>query len=141
MTETTPELDTDLAVREAMNDRLDALASSPDRQPTREADRAALATLEARGLGAAERERLRGLVQRAESTPAVDPADAAGDEAAQKKYLADLSALRGWFVEWAKTARVAVKRKDYLIRLGLAKRKASAKAGGDTEPDVEPVDD
>jgi hypothetical protein len=95
LTEATPELDTDLAVREAMNDRLDALASSPDRQPTREADRAALATLEARGLGAAEREHLRGLVQRAESTSAVDPADAAGDEAAQKKYLADLSALRG----------------------------------------------
>jgi hypothetical protein len=123
-------------------DRLDALESSPDRQPTREADRAALATLEKRGLGAAERTRLRGLVQAAQAASPVDPTDAAGDEAAQTKYLAELTALRGWFVEWAELARVAVKRKDYLIRLGLAKRKAPAKAvGGDAEPDIEPIDD
>lgn len=122
-------------------DRLDALESSLDRQPTREADRAALATLEARGLGAVERTRLRGLVKQAEGATAAGPADPAGDEVADKKYLADLLALRGWFVEWGELARVAVKRKDYLIRLGLAKRKAPSKAGGDAEPDIETIDD
>jgi hypothetical protein len=122
-------------------DRLDALEGSPDRQATREADHAALATLERRGLGAAERTRLRGLVQKAQAAAAVDPTDATADEAAKQNYLADLAALRAWFLEWADTARVAVKRKDYLIRLGLAKRKAPEKAGDDAEPDVEPVDD
>ncbi len=126
---------------EHLLDRLDALASSPDRQSTREADRAALATLEQRGLGAAERTRLRGLVRAAQAASPVDPADAASGEAAEKTYLADLGALRGWFVEWAELARVAVKRKDYLIRLGLAKRKAPTKPSGDPEPDAEPVSD
>jgi hypothetical protein len=111
-------------------DRLDALESSSDRQPTREADRAALATLEARGLGAAERKRLRGLVQQAETVSPVNPADPAADEAAEKKYLADLAALRAWSIEWAEIARLVVKRKDYLIRLGLARRKAPSKARG-----------
>lgn len=121
-------------------DRLDVLEGSPDRQATREADHAALATLERRGLGTAERKRLRGLVQKAQAASAVDPTDASADEAAKQSYLADLAALRAWFLEWADTARVAVKRKDYLIRLGLAKRKAPEKPG-DAEPDVEPVDD
>jgi hypothetical protein len=189
LAEATPDLDTDVAVRDAMNeldnwdedgfrlvraaltrkhaapaafvlnglapatgaaavlsvknllDRLDALEGSPDRQATREADHAALATLERRGLGAAERKRLRGLVQKAQAASPVDPTDATADEAAKQNYLADLAALRAWFLEWADTARVAVKRKDYLIRLGLAKRKAPEKAGDEAEPDVEPVDD
>ncbi|WP_437783573.1 hypothetical protein [Sorangium sp. So ce1097] len=32
--------------------------------------------------------------------------------------------LRGWFDEWATTARAVVKKRSYLIRLGLANRKA-----------------
>jgi hypothetical protein len=60
-------------------DRFDAFESSPDRQPTREVDRAALATLEARGLGAAERTRLRGLVKKAEGAAVTASADLAGE--------------------------------------------------------------
>ncbi len=41
--------------------------------------------------------------------------------------LDDLRALRAWYDDWAETARTVMTRRDYLIRLGLAKRKKSAK--------------
>jgi hypothetical protein len=34
-----------------------------------------------------------------------------------------LVALRAWYEEWSEIARVAVTRRDQLIRLGLASRK------------------
>lgn len=39
--------------------------------------------------------------------------------------LEGLRALRAWFDDWSETARTVVARRDYLIRLGLAKRKKS----------------
>jgi hypothetical protein len=44
----------------------------------------------------------------------------------RSSYLQKLTALRAWFEEWSGIARVAIKRRDYLIRLGLARRHAKA---------------
>jgi hypothetical protein len=104
-------------------DRLDALESGEDRKATRAADQAAIAKLAERGLHAEERARLRGLVNTATALGKID-ADAPKDTAAREaEYLEALKALRVWYVEWADVARVAIKRRDRLIRLGLAKRK------------------
>lgn len=110
-------------------DRLDALESGADRKATRKEDHAALATLAARGITSEERARLRALVQRAQtvsalptasSTPTADLSEDQVDQA--------LRALRDWYDEWSGVAKAVITRRDYLIRLGLAKRKKSDKS-------------
>ncbi len=102
-------------------DRLDALEGAPGREGTREADHAALATLGARGVDAAERARLRALVRRAN--------DLAGFNAARRQAEVDRRARealveqRRWLEEWSDMARSVIKRRDWLIRLGLASRR------------------
>lgn len=95
-------------------DRFDALAKEPG-------GKAALETLAQRGITTAERARLRALVKVAESATPVRPETASDDAAA---HLECLRALRVWYEDWSDTARVAVKRRDHLILLGLAKRKS-----------------
>jgi hypothetical protein len=113
-------------------DRLDALESSPDRKKTRKADHEALETLAKRGVDKAERERLRALIEIA-TRPANDDDAAEGDDddellpsgtATREGQLA----LRAWYQEWSEVARVVVKRRSDLIRLGLARRKSSSKS-------------
>lgn len=110
-------------------ERLDALENGADRKASRKEDHAALATLAQRGIDAKERARLAGLVKAAES---ISDAPAEEDAAARVErdgaYVAGLIALRAWYEDWSEMARVAVKRRDYLIRMGLAKRKAPKKA-------------
>ncbi|HEU4409997.1 MAG TPA: hypothetical protein VFS43_32380 [Polyangiaceae bacterium] len=120
-------------------DRLDALESSPERKATRKEDRAALATLEKRGITPAVRKRLRELVGIAQSAGALDPYDPRPGEAATQQYLNDLEALRAWFLDWSETARAAIKRRDYLIRMGLAHR--STKRPGADEPSGDTADE
>lgn len=104
-------------------DRLDALESSPDRASSKQKDQAALAVLSQRGIGKADRERLRQWIDLAEGAPDVSLPDAEAIARSEAKYLKGLLALRAWFEEWAGIARVAIKRRDHLIRLGLAKRR------------------
>jgi len=108
-------------------ERLHALEKSPERKATRKEDHAALDTLAKRGLDAKERARLAHLVHVAESVgdgPPEDDSERAKKEQAQTDAL---MALRAWYDEWSEIARVAVKRRDHLILLGLAKRKPPAK--------------
>lgn len=107
----------------ALLDRLDALDKSkkPD-------DRAAVALLATRGIDAQERARLRALVVRFEAgteapSTKVEQAQAALDA----DHVKALIALRAWHDEWSEIARAAIKRRDHLVLLGLAKRKATAK--------------
>ncbi|KYG08548.1 hypothetical protein BE21_23090 [Sorangium cellulosum] len=47
-----------------------------------------------------------------------------------KTLLDRLDALEkshAWYREWSETARAFIKRRDFLVRLGLAHRKAKAK--------------
>ena len=86
----------------------------------------AVELLAQRGLDRDERTRLGGLVQVAlGSTESVELQPAA--EAARNAKRRDAQrALKGWFEEWSTTARAVISRRDLLIRLGLAKRKAPA---------------
>jgi hypothetical protein len=116
--------------------RLDALESGEGRKATRKADHAALAKLADRGLDADERARLRKLVNTALSVSA--DADnhekvLADDAARQAEYLEALKALRVWYVEWADVARVEIKRRDRLIRLGMASPKRRKRDDDDDE--------
>ena len=95
--------------------RLDELESSPDRVATRAADLAALETLAKRGIHAQERARLRGLVDTAQSV-LMPP----GESPERQQNLA---ALHGWLEEWSETAKAVITRRDYLIALGLLKRR------------------
>jgi hypothetical protein len=91
----------------------------PDVEPADAA--AALDVLAKRGLHAQERARLAKLVERAQapaSTSHLDPERAV-------KLDAALRAARAFFEEWSEIARIAVKRRDHLILMGLANRRAS----------------
>ena len=106
--------------------RLDALENDEGRKATRKADKAALAKLAERGLHAEERARLQKLVNTALSVSAdADNHEKVleDDAAREAEYIEALKALRIWYVEWADIARVEIKRRDRLIRLGLAARK------------------
>lgn len=105
---------------------LDALENSPDRIATRDKDLEALATLEKRGITQDERQRMRSLLNIAQGlSTTTNTADT---------RLDDLRALRAWFDDWSETARIVVTRRDYLIRLGLAKRKKSFKPAESETP-------
>ncbi|HEU4406834.1 MAG TPA: hypothetical protein VFS43_16320 [Polyangiaceae bacterium] len=125
----------------ALLDRLDALERAPEREATRKADHAALATLADRGIDARERKRLRALVERAQDF--AERFDNPSERAKVEKRMREaLLELRLWYEEWSEMARVTFKRRDELIRLGLASRRprrgASSPGEGEGEPDVEP---
>jgi hypothetical protein len=104
--------------------RLDALEAAPERVATRAADHAALATLAARGVTPEERKRVWAMVRAAEEL-----ADDAGPDARElsaAEQQGRLREARAFYEEWSTIARTLVTRRDLLIRLGLAQRKAPA---------------
>jgi hypothetical protein len=94
--------------------------------------RAALATLAKRGLDAAERKRLQGLVNTAKKAANAAPVSFRDSP----EYVETLLELRDWYTEWSEIARLVIKRRDYLIRMGLAERRSS---GGDDLDVVDPT--
>jgi hypothetical protein len=80
---------------------------------------AVLRTLAQRGLDRAERQRLGVLLAMARR--ALAPAKAAGED---DDEAADMIALHRWFSDWSATAKALLKRKDWLIWMGLAERRA-----------------
>jgi len=103
-------------------ERIKALGASAD-----QTDRAAYIALAKRGIDDAELGRLEGLVKRAESAPKLAPTDPAPAAAADAAHVQHLVALRALYEEWSEIAHAVVKRRDHLILLGLAKRKAPKK--------------
>lgn len=104
--------------------------SDPARKDSKKKDKEAVELLGDRGLSPKERARLSSLVEVAlgpTSTLAPEPEH-------DKKRKADrrnaLVALKDWYEEWATTARSLIKKRAYLIRMGLANRKKPKK----TEP-------
>jgi hypothetical protein len=111
-------------------DRLDALEKGSERKGTRKADHAALARLAARGITPEERARVRKLVDTAKTATQAPPAPSGADPELER-----LIELRGAYEEWAEVARVVIRRRADLIRLGLAQRRRKDKGedGDDTE--------
>ncbi|WP_437673654.1 hypothetical protein [Sorangium sp. So ce131] len=122
--------------------RLDALenGTDSDRAGAKQSDKKAVAFLATRGLDKAERKRLKGLVDVALGPTSPLPPQAEIPETTRRHEA--LSRLRGWFDEWSTTARAVIKKRGYLIRLGLASRKAPQRKApaAPTEP-VEPADE
>ena len=111
---------------ETLLTRLDALESGTGRDPSkRDADRAAIELLAARGYPKTERARLRALVTVAKSLPAVPAVDRSARDTMQLE-------LYRWFLEWSAHARNADLGRAALINLGLAERR---KKGEDNQPD------
>ncbi|WP_437334141.1 hypothetical protein [Sorangium sp. So ce394] len=122
--------------------RLDALESGadPGRAGTKQSDKKAVAFLGPRGLDKAERKRLQGLVDVALGPTSPLPEQTELPETARRREA--LVKLRGWFDEWSTTARAVVKKRGYLIRLGLANRKApQRKAPAEPAEPADPLDD
>jgi len=109
--------------------RIDALdkGSDPARGDTKKDDKKAVELLATRGLDKKERARLADLVEVAlRPTTTLAPLDESV-LARQAKREAALTALKDWYEEWAATARTFVKKRSYLIRMGLASRKSAKK--------------
>jgi len=103
-------------------DRLDQLQSGKGRDKSvHKADKDVVARLAARGYTSEERNRLRDLVKTALTVVPVTPISTAESDAIKIE-------LAGFFNEWSTQARKVIKRRDILIRLGLAKRLKRAKA-------------
>lgn len=106
-------------------DRLDALDSGHKyRKAHHKKDKEAVELLARRGITAAVRKHLREQIKIASTPtkaavvkPAVDP----------EKRREGLIELHAWFSEWSEIARIAIKRRDYLIFLGLAQRRTPEK--------------
>lgn len=96
--------------------------------------KAALELLARRSLTPAYRAELAAMVKTAERYTA--PTAAPAPDGSQQDGL---RALRAWFEEWAELARGELSRKDYLLRLGLARRKRPARAGAPSPSDPTPV--
>lgn len=98
--------------------------------------KAALDVLARRSLTPAYRAELAALVKSAEryAAPVAAPV-------ADGNHQGGLRALRAWFEEWAELARTELSRKDYLLKLGLARRKRPARSGAPapTPSDPPPV--
>lgn len=115
--------------------RLDALKNSPEREATRKQDHEALALLAKRGLSDQVQAGLRELLEIAVSSPETQPMNPEAEAAADEAYVRALGEVKIWFDEWAGIAKLVVKRRDHLISLGLARRKAPKTAAADV---VEP---
>jgi hypothetical protein len=116
--------------------RVEALekGTDPGRQDTKKEDKKAVELLSTRGLDKAERARLAALVEVALApTATLDPAPEHDAQRTEQRKSA-LTDLKDWYEEWASTARSVVKKRGYLIRMGLANRKMGKKdkeEGGD----------
>ena len=100
--------------------------NDPARAASRKDDRRAVELLALRGLTAAERARLAGLVATATRLPQAPLHVASRTRAAADRRTA-LIALKKWEEEWFSAAHAVVKKRASLIRLGLAARKPPSK--------------
>ncbi len=120
-----------------MLDRADDLESGKDRKATRKADQAALAKVAEKGITVEERKRLRKLIEVAKGgnvEPETMPVEDPGPVNLDDPHTRDMIDLYAWLYEWSETAKVVIKRRDLLIRMGLAKAKKRAKTPEKPEP-------
>ena len=93
--------------------------------------KAALKRLAESGIDAAAREELGRLVAIAKGSKSFDKAIATEEEDDRA-----LLALRDWYYEWSEIARQVVKRREHLIRLGLAERRAGEPKDGEPKEET-----
>lgn len=118
--------------------RVDALDKGTDkeREAMKDEDKKAVELLALRGLDSKERARLQELVHVALGPTAPLPNGFAEDELGEARR-SSLVSLKSWYDEWAAAARAVIKKRAYLIRLGLASRRGR-KAPGAEPPAIAP---
>jgi hypothetical protein len=112
-----------IASVQTFKDRVVALrdGTDPGRAETREADKAAVETLAKRKIFDAEIEtKLSTWLNTAKGVSL--PTDASLENT--PAFQAAARAFKAWLEDWRETARTTVTRRDYLIRLGLARRRS-----------------
>jgi hypothetical protein len=100
--------------------------------PPRGAARAVLKVLERRGLTVSERSRLQELVHAAQlaTVPGtLSPPAALGVGGEAPEIAAEVLALYRWYADWSVTARTVVRRKDWLERMGVVRRRKRGSRG------------
>jgi hypothetical protein len=106
--------------------RIQALrdGTDPDRAPHRKTDTAAVKLLESRRLAGTELEKeLQGWISKAQGFQL--PAEPSKHLQAQEELLQkNAAAFQIWLNDWRETARAGIRRRDYLIQLGLAKKRS-----------------
>jgi hypothetical protein len=113
-------------------ERCDALERSPKRKKTRKEDHAALAVLEQRGLTrAAMNEARRELATVTRSSSGVITQRPPDPEA--------LVRLHAWLRDWSDCARTVITRRDWLIRLGIGRRRPKRSTKRTRAPDAAPA--
>lgn len=79
--------------------------------------------LERRGLTTSERTRLQGLVGAAQGANVPGPGDSSALERGEEGSTSpEVLALYCWYADWVATARAVVRRKDWLVRMGVVRR-------------------
>jgi len=121
-------------------DRRDALAKGRD--GTAKEDKAAVKKLSERGITDEVCANLRKLLGDAVAAPAAPKEPAApapdADPAAAKNAKVE---LYRWYSEWNAIAHADIKRRDYLLQLGLATRKTKKKAEGGSSASAAQADE
>ena len=109
--------------------RVDALenGTDPARKDTQKEDKKAVLLLAKRGLTKEERGRLASLVQVALKPTATLEAAPEAEKKRREARVKALVALKDWYEEWSAAGRAVVKKRVYLIRMGLANRKKPKK--------------
>jgi len=103
--------------------RRHALDKAEDRRDTRKSDQEALAVLEQIGTTRESLKRLQVMVDTAQTVAASSVVRPEVEE----RHTARLDVLRqihAWVTAWSEMARTVVTRRDHMIRLGIAKRRA-----------------
>ncbi|MFO0554485.1 MAG: hypothetical protein U0271_39245 [Polyangiaceae bacterium] len=85
-----------------------------------------IAMLERRGFGAAHRAELIALIEKPVREHPESAARAKARAAAERGAREARQSLYRWLTEWTLVAKVVIKRKDWLVRLGLASRQRPA---------------
>ena len=127
----------------AFIDRVSTLrdGTDPNRASSREVDRRAVETLEERRIFDSKIEaQLRELISKATTIAPAPPAEVQEDTTRHEAYQRSALEFHAWLTAWRETARAVIKRRDYLIRLGLSRRRRKEEAGeepGDSgAPDI-----
>jgi hypothetical protein len=117
-------------------DRYAALrdGTDPSRVNSRDADKAAAATLESRNIVTPQiEEHLRGLI--AVVKQAAPPRAPAAISASEESLQAAAREFDEWLRDWRTTASVGIFRRDYRIMLGVSRRRSAEESPEPTPPD------
>ncbi len=113
---------------ESILKRVEHLRAAPERQPTREADAAALKALSLRGMGEPFWANLSSLVEQAQTLQDTEPLP---EVLTEEVLRARRFAVYKWIRKWSILASEAITSRRILIQLGLARLRRNASTGKD----------